>query len=442
MMPGLTEAPGIGRLLSENNFTVPNHQRDYSWTEDEVREFIDDITSALDAQSSVYFVGLMVFLGVDSNLTVLDGQQRLATAIIIFSAIRNWLIQYDEFRSDADDIQRDFIGRRKLGGTTIEPKLVMNVANQQTFIDYVIHSRPIEDVETEAGKLKARDKNKLLLDVCLFARRWVAKKAEEFPDQVAASRYFFNLVDYMRENVGAVKLIVPNEEMAYTIFETLNDRGLELSPLDLVKSHVFGRAAAHSFSRVRMMETRWAQMIQTLANVRSDQFLKVFWTSRHGRIRTRNLFDTFKKQYPDTDAANNLSIDMLGAAEQYAALEVADDPTWAPHLPATRQHVRAFKIIGSQLAHPVILAALSRFDPAQMERLLRLLEVCVVRYLHVGGGNTGRLETTCAVLAPKIYAGEVSTATQALAELNSVYPGDAEFKQAFIIKEEENNQKA
>jgi hypothetical protein len=39
----------------------------------------------------------------------------------------------------------------------------------------------------------------------------------------------------MRDKVGAVKLVVPNEEMAYTIFETLNDRGLEASPLDLVK---------------------------------------------------------------------------------------------------------------------------------------------------------------------------------------------------------------
>jgi len=152
--PGLSEAPGIGRLLSENSFTVPNHQRDYSWTKDEVRELIEDITSALDSDSPVYFIGLM--------------------------------------------------------------------------------------------------------------------------------------------------------------------------------------------------ETRWAQMIQTLANVRSDQFLKVFWTSRHGRIRSRKLFDTFKRQYPDSDSANDLSIDMLAAAEQYAALETADDPVWAQYSSATRASVRTLKVIGSQ----------------------------------------------------------------------------------------------
>jgi hypothetical protein len=246
----------------------------------------------------------------------------------------------------------------------------------------------------------------------------------------------------MRDNVGAVKLVVPSEEMAYTIFETLNDRGLELSPLDLVKNHLFAGGAAHSPARVRLMETRWTQMMQTLANVRVDQFLKAFWTSRHGRIRTRNLFDEFKKQYPDSDAANDLSIDMLSAAEQYAALETADDPVWAPHSAATRNLVRVLKVIGSQLSHPVMLAALARFDSTQMERLLRLLEVIIVRYLHIGAGNTGRFETTCAILARKIYASEVTTATQARAELDGVYPSDPDFRQAFLNKEEENNQKA
>ncbi len=442
MTSGLSEAPGIGRLLIEHNFSVPNHQRDYSWTTDEVRELIDDVVAAIDNENTVYFVGLMVFLGFNSNLVVLDGQQRLATAVIVFSAIRNWLLQYDEYRQDADDIQRDYIGRRQLGGTTIEPKLIMNIANQQMFNDFIVRTRPLAEIEAAVGQLRRRDKNRLLLQAAVLARRWVSEKAETFEDRAAAAKYFFKFVTYMKDAVGAVKLVVPNEEMAYTIFETLNDRGIELSPLDLVKNHLFARAAAHSQARVKLMEARWAQMMQTLASVRSDQFLKAFWTSRHGRIRTRSLFDTFKKQYPDSETANDLSIELLAAAEQYAALETADDPVWAPHSSGTRALVRVLRIIGSQQAHPVMLAALARFDPPEMERLLRLLETCIVRYLHVGGGNTGRFETTCAILARKIYAAEITTATACHAELSDVYPADPEFRQAFSTKEEENNQKA
>lgn len=305
MTLALSEATGLGRLLIEHRFSVPNHQRDYSWTEDEVRELIEDVVTAVEHDSKVHFVGLMVFLGTDSNnLIVLDGQQRLATAIIIFSALRSWLNDYDEFRLDANDIQRDYIGHRELGGTELKPTLTLNVANQQMFSDYIIHSRPIADLEAAIGKLKRRDKNRPMLEASIFTRRWVSEKAESIGDRGEAAKYFFKFATYLRENVGAVKLIVPDEELAYTIFETLNDRGLELSPLDLVKNHLFGRAASHSLARIRTMESRWAQMMQTLANVRADNFLKAFWTSRHGRIRTRNLFDVFKRQYGDAEAAN------------------------------------------------------------------------------------------------------------------------------------------
>jgi hypothetical protein len=135
-------------------------------------------------------------------------------------------------------------------------------------------------------------------------------------------------------------------------------------------------------------------------------------------------------------------MDLLETSEQYAALETADDPVWAPYSDRTRRTVRSLKIVGSQQTHPVLLSALAKFAPSEVERLLRLLEVGVVRYLLIIGGNTGRFETTCAILARKIYAAEVTTATAAHAELANVYPTDDEFRRAFEMKEEENNQKA
>jgi hypothetical protein len=83
MSDGITEAPaaGIGKLIMDNRFAVPNHQRDYSWTEDEIRQLFGDIESAIEKKSSVYFLGLMVFLNKPGGrLVVLDGQQRIATA--------------------------------------------------------------------------------------------------------------------------------------------------------------------------------------------------------------------------------------------------------------------------------------------------------------------------------------------------------------------------
>jgi len=126
----------------------------------------------------------------------------------------------------------------------------------------------------------------------------------------------------------------------------------------------------------------------------SRQFLKAFWTMRHGRIRSVDLFSAFKKEYGTPGTSIDLSIDMLAAAEQYAAIDSADDAVWSPYPADARNTVRALRLLGSQQAHPVILSALNRFEPKEMAKLLRLLEVVIVRYLLIGGGNTGRFETT------------------------------------------------
>lgn len=444
MTVGLSEAPGLGKLLIETRFIVPNHQRDYSWTADEVKDLVDDITQALENKTDVYFIGLMVFLGSaeQSTLVVLDGQQRLATTVIIFAAIRGWLQQYEKYKQDADDIRRDYIGRRQLGQKDLQSRMTMNVANDQMFNDFIVKSSAISDIEATLEKMKRRDRNRRMLEAAAYVHHRIKEIADQRGSADNAATYFFDLVNYMRDNVGAVKLVVPSDEIAYTMFETLNDRGLELSPLDLVKNYMFRRASEHSPERVKVMESRWAQMMQTLSAVRSDNYLKAFWTSRHGRIRTRGLFGAFKKEYADPEKANDLSVEMLAASEQYAALESADDPVWAPHSSATRALVRSLKTVGSQQIHPVMLSALAKMETPQVERLLRLLEVCIVRYLLIGGGNTGRFETTCAILARQIYSGEVKTATAALVQLKDVYPGDDDFKRAFEVKEEDNNQKA
>jgi hypothetical protein len=444
MTNGITETPaaGIGKLIMDNRFAVPNHQRDYSWTEDEVRQLFDDIEAALEKESAVYFLGLMVFLDIKKpQLVVLDGQQRLATAVVIFSAIRSWLAQYSEYHGDAAKIQEWFIGRSELGEKNPEPRLTMNSANDKTFNDYVIKSVAIADIRAALGKLKKQDRNRKLLEATVFAHDRVAELSTKKGDPKAAAKYLFGFVNFLRDRVSVVKLSVASEEAAYTIFETLNDRGLDLSPLDLVKNHLFSKADEKSEDAVRDMEERWAQMMATLSNVRADNFLKAFWTMKHGRIRSVDLFSAFKREYASPDAAVDLSVDMLSAAEQYAAIDSPDDAIWSQYPPGARNTIRALRIVGSQQAHPVMLSALNRFSAADMARLLRLLEVVIVRYLLIGGGNTGRFETTCAILARKIHAKEVKTPAEAFQELKDAYPDDGEFQQQFRVKQERSNQK-
>jgi hypothetical protein len=171
-MTGETFEPlgvGLGKLLRENKFSVPNHQRDYSWKEEHVRQLFADIFDASQRGDPYYFVGLMVFLhGQSGELIVLDGQQRLATAIIFLSAVRNWLRQYSEKQEDASRIQDWFIGSSELGERTPRPRIVMNAANNLAFSDYVAQAVPISDITTALTKLRRNDRSRRLLECAVY----------------------------------------------------------------------------------------------------------------------------------------------------------------------------------------------------------------------------------------------------------------------------------
>jgi len=453
-MAGTGETPttGLAKLLQDERFLVPTHQRDFSWSVDEVALLIDDVEAAYDRKDEQYFVGLMVFMGSEGpEKIVLDGQQRLATAVIYFSAVRNWLGKYSEYRKDADKIDTWFIGRSELGQIDAEPRIILNSANHQTFLNYVVKAVDINDLKMLLSKLKRFDRNRKLIEAAIYCHERIEDFAKENPPDLVKNR-LINVILYFRESVGVVRLDVKNEDTAFTIFETLNDRGVELSPLDLVKNFLFRTAAStKSSQRLRDMEDRWIDMMSTLSTVKADAFLKAFWTSRHGRIQATNLFAQFKEQYKAPDDALNVSIDMLSVAEQYAALETAEHSVWAPYSETARQHVRSLKLLGARQMHPILLAAIAKFDSAEMERLLKLLEAITVRYQLIGGGRTGKLEIECARLAQAIYVGKivdgagerpVVTARAVFQECKEIYPSDAAFGDEFRTARETNGQKA
>lgn len=318
--------------------------------------------------------------GEENSLTVLDGQQRIATAIIFFSAVRAWLKQFDEFAEDAQQIRDDYIGRRELGERSVTPKINLNSFNNPLFQQYVVSDAPVGDIEKRLKSLKKHDRNFNLLNAIIVCRNRVAAIAEKAADNKAAASSLIEIVKYMHESVRVVRFIVQDDASAYTIFETLNDRGLDLTTIDLVKNHLFGRINSGDTARIKEMEDRWGQMMATLSSVKANDFLKVFWTSRHGRTQKDNLFQNLKTTHRSVKSAVDLSIDLVRAAENYAALETSDHVIWAPFSPYARESVAALKILGGAQTHPIILAALDKFSVPEFERLLRLLEIIIVRY--------------------------------------------------------------
>jgi hypothetical protein len=191
------------------------------------------------------------------------------------------------------------------------------------------------------------------------------------------------------------------------------------------------------------MEGRWTEMMTVLADKKADSFVRAFWASRQGTPEGARLFKPFKEAYKTPDQAYEVSLDLRRAAEHYVALTDPNDSTWLQYSDKARESVEALASVGSTQFFPIILAALAKpnFETREMERLLWLIEVLNVRFLIIGGGRPGRIESLGAITARAITDGRVKTATQARNELDELYINDEEFKLNFETADEGGSKK-
>lgn len=128
----------IGEFMHNvNTLRVPRFQRNYAWTDEEVKQLWLDITEAIDNDESEYFLGPMVLKNNSKYREIIDGQQRFATVFIILSVIRRIL------RSNGDDQRADWLSTEYFGARNIltmdlEPKFQMNEINDSTFQSYIL----------------------------------------------------------------------------------------------------------------------------------------------------------------------------------------------------------------------------------------------------------------------------------------------------------------
>ena len=100
------EIKGIGKFIKENNLKVPIYQRPFAWGDKQVEELINDIKESINEDE--YFLGTIVLTKIEgeSKLEIVDGQQRISSIIIFFSALRKHLI---DSKKSTSKIQSDYL---------------------------------------------------------------------------------------------------------------------------------------------------------------------------------------------------------------------------------------------------------------------------------------------------------------------------------------------
>ena len=209
---------------------------------------------------------------------MIDGQQRLATVSLFYAAMRDIF----KARSDerAAEVERDFLGRKNMATRELEPNLRLNAEDNDIFQRLIAGDRDV------ANGLKSQDSHRRLVDAYDLLRQ----RLEALISGLPAETWQAPLVewhDYMLRRAKVIEVHVSNENRAFVIFETLNDRGLNLSTADLLKGHLFGTSG----SRIEECKVAWsltmAPFVSQGENVDADTFLRHYWASTRGVARVK-----------------------------------------------------------------------------------------------------------------------------------------------------------
>lgn len=212
-------------VLNAQKYTVDYFQREYCWEQKHIEQLVTDLTTAFlneysqsdnrsdGANYNNYYLGpFVVSVKEGGRRSIIDGQQRLTSLTLLLVYLNNL--------------------QKELGLTEkIEPMIFSEHRGEKSFnitVDERISC--LNDLFT-TGSYTIQNNDGA--SVNNLAQRY-QDIVEMFPDELKNKAFPF-FIDWLKFNVIMVEIIAYSDENAYTIFETMNDRGMNLTPSDMLK---------------------------------------------------------------------------------------------------------------------------------------------------------------------------------------------------------------
>jgi uncharacterized protein with ParB-like and HNH nuclease domain len=422
---------GIASLLESREFRVPVYQRSYAWgarNQDDqalaVDDFWEDLRTALDNNDPDYFLGSLVLTPSDTGrrLTIIDGQQRLATTSLFIAALRDiWTERGDADQAEALGKYLSTFDRRERANV---PRLVLNEEDDPFYRELIIES---------ASPAATRESHERLRAAYELLRERLRADADDHGRRDEERLIAWS--DFLDDQALVITVEVPSEADAFVIFETLNDRGMDLTIGDLLKNYLFMRAG----DRMETVKTSWIGALAALDVSAENEifvtFLRHYWSSVHGATRERELYGAIKDTITTKAAAVRYADQIAEAAKDYAALRSPSHEYWKARgfTTTTSTNVDILLRLELEQNRPLLLAVMKHFTNSEIRKTLQALVSWSVRGIVVGGIGGGRTERAYADAAVKVRDGGVKSASALLTELSPIVPDDSTFQESFAV---------
>lgn len=407
-------------------YVVPPYQRDYSWGAEQWEDLWNDVLELQGKPEDKHYMGALVVEAMrDLEFRIIDGQQRLATLSILALVIVERLQGLAKSGIDAagngeraKGLRSRFIGEKDPASLLEVSKLSLNESNNAFFQDNLVQ------LKAPVNPRGLKQSDKLLWDCFQWFKTRVAKLPAAEDGQALATL----LNDSIARQLLFIQITVDDELNAYTVFETLNARGLELTVTDLLKNYLFSKVKVPS--DLEALQRRWKALLGVVRPERFPDFLRYHLSCELPKVRSARLFKLVRERVKDSLNVFALMDVLQSRSEIFAALNDPNHEFWVERAECKRP-ISELNLFRAKQMTPLVMTAWERFSREEFEKLLRVLAVITFRYTVVSRLNTNDLEPVYHAAAKAVAEGGVTSTRQVFEGLKSIYVDDEAFSQSF-----------
>ena len=416
-------------MANSRRYAVPPFQRDYAWEEEQWEELWQDLAQMQQSKTQ-HFMGYLVLQTEDGrNFQIIDGQQRITTVSIIVLAVLKKLqslvdsgIDEEANQQRIEEYKRTYVGVFDSVALTTTPKLKLNRHNDRHFRTMV------ERLEAPVRRKMTKTNRTLNQAFNFFVDK--LSPLEKDGQQLAI------FVEAIANGLLFTTIVVRDDLNAYTVFETLNARGVHLSTPDLLKNYLLSILASHpAFGDANFDDfaERWQGIIEQLGETEFTNFLRSQRGMTDPLPQKGALYKTLKKEINAAAKVVPYLQRLEDQAPVYAALQEPHDDFWQERegqYVETRPHLEILKLFGIKTPLSLLMAGYEKFSPSEFVRLLRHVGVLTIRYNVICGRIANQQEHIYNHTANQLIKENLSL-HEVIRQLRPIYPHDAEVRSSF-----------
>ncbi|AMA49016.1 MULTISPECIES: DUF262 domain-containing protein [Flavobacterium] len=422
MTPSTSSLSGL--LGNGVTYKVPIFQRDYSWKVDNWTDLWEDIKILLNTGKDHYMGAVVLQKIGEKQFLVIDGQQRFTTlsllALAIIKKIQDLIdsgIEPEDNTERISELRRGFLGQKDPASLHYSSKLFLNENNDP------FYQRNLLQLISPQNELMLIDSDRLLWQAFDF----FYKKIGELYSNATGSELATFLSKSIGDKTMFIKIEVEDELSAYTLFETLNYRGVDLTVSDLLKNYLFSLITP---SDLRIAKDIWKKIATSVGIDKFPVFLRHFWISRKPLVRQEQLFKTIRTEIKSNQQVFDLLNDLDRYSETYLALQDPFNVLWQGNRERIKR-IREMKLFGVKQQLPLLMVAKEKFSDQEFDKTLKVISTISFRYNVIGSRQANRMEELYNSVSQKIFNLSLTTAQGIFNEIRELYISDADFKNDF-----------